>query len=147
MRQERNPAMRIGMSLTSQYPRNGSSKEIFAQVVAQVELMAELGFDSLSFGDHHVTRDHYFQVLPTMCRMSAHARDMQLLPLFLLPFYHPILLAEQIAILDIMSGGRTTMTKLAIMRVTKTWRFADRTRRLTQPPLFRLETLEYTTIL
>jgi alkanesulfonate monooxygenase SsuD/methylene tetrahydromethanopterin reductase-like flavin-dependent oxidoreductase (luciferase family) len=101
--------MRIGMSLTSQYPKNGSSKDIFDQLVAQVELMAELGFDSLSFGDHHVTRDYYFQVLPTMCRMSAHAGDMQLLPLFLLPFYQPILLAEQIAMLDVMSGGRVAM--------------------------------------
>jgi alkanesulfonate monooxygenase SsuD/methylene tetrahydromethanopterin reductase-like flavin-dependent oxidoreductase (luciferase family) len=79
------------------------------QLIARVELMAELGFASLSLGDHHVTRDHYFQVLPTMCRMSAHSGDMQLIPLFLLPFYQPILLAEQIAVLDVMSGGRTTM--------------------------------------
>lgn len=101
--------MRIGMSLTSHYPLRGSSKERFDNLVAQVELMAELGFDSLSLGDHHVTRDYYLQVLPTMCRMSAHTGDMQLIPLFLLPFYHPILLAEQIAMLDVMSGGRTTM--------------------------------------
>ena len=101
--------MRIGMSLTSSYPNNGQSKVWMDNLIAQVELMAELGFDSLSLGDHHVTRDYYFQVLPTMCRMSAHAGDMQLLPLFLLPFYQPILLAEQIAVLDVMSGGRTTM--------------------------------------
>jgi len=44
-----------------------------------------------------------------MCRLSAHSGDMQLIPLFLLPFYQPILLAEQIAMLDVMSGGRTTM--------------------------------------
>jgi alkanesulfonate monooxygenase SsuD/methylene tetrahydromethanopterin reductase-like flavin-dependent oxidoreductase (luciferase family) len=34
---------------------------------------------------------------------------MQLLPLFLLPFYNPILLAEQLATLDVISGGRTTV--------------------------------------
>lgn len=101
--------MRIGMSLTSSYPRSGDSKTLMDHLIARVELMAELGFDSLSLGDHHVTRDHYFQVLPTMCRMSAHSGDMELIPLFLLPFYQPILLAEQIAVLDVMSGGRTTM--------------------------------------
>lgn len=101
--------MRIGMSLTSSYPHNENSKVLMDNLVERVELMAELGFDSLSLGDHHVTRDHYFQVLPTMSRMSAHAGDMQLMPLFLLPFYHPILLAEQIAVLDVMSSGRTTM--------------------------------------
>ena len=101
--------MRIGMSVTSAYSRNGDSKVLMDNLLAQVELMAELGFASVSIGDHHITRDHYFQVLPTMCRMSAHAGDMQLIPLFLLPFYHPILLAEQIAVLDVMSSGRTTM--------------------------------------
>jgi len=101
--------MRIGMSLTSSYPLTHSSKTLFDDLQAQVELMAELGFASLSLGDHHITRDNYVQVLPTMCRMSAHAGDMRLIPLFLLPFYHPILLAEQVAMLDVMSGGRTTM--------------------------------------
>ena len=101
--------MRIGMSLTSSYSRQDDSKQIMDDLIARVELMAELGFDSLSLGDHHVTRDHYLQVMPTMCRMSAHSGDMQLIPLFLLPFYHPILLAEQIAALDVMSGGRTRM--------------------------------------
>lgn len=101
--------MRIGMSLTSSYSRHDSSNVLMENLIERVELMAELGFDSLSLGDHHVTRDHYFQVLPTMCRMSAHAGNMQLIPLFLLPFYHPVLLAEQIAVLDVMSGGRTTM--------------------------------------
>ena len=101
--------MRIGMSPTTAYPLSGSSKVLFDNLQAQVELMAELGFASLSLGDHHITRDNYLQVLPTMCRLSAHSGDMQLIPLFLLPFYHPILLAEQVAMLDVMSAGRATM--------------------------------------
>ena len=83
--------MRIGMSLTTGYSRNRDPSELMDSLVEQVELMAELGFDSLSLGDHHVTRDHYFQVLPTMSRMSAHAANMELLPLFLLPFYKGII--------------------------------------------------------
>lgn len=101
--------MRIGMSLTTGYSRDRDPSELMDSLVEQVELMAELGFDSLSLGDHHVTRDHYFQVLPTMSRMSAHAANMELLPLFLLPFYNPILLAEQVGTLDVISGGRTTL--------------------------------------
>jgi alkanesulfonate monooxygenase SsuD/methylene tetrahydromethanopterin reductase-like flavin-dependent oxidoreductase (luciferase family) len=101
--------MRVGMSLTSSYPRQGSSKSLLDNLSAQVQLMAELGFASLSLGDHHITREYYFQVLPTISRLSAYTGDMQLLPLFLLPFYHPILLAEQVATLDVMSGGRVTM--------------------------------------
>ena len=51
--------------------------------------MAGLGFDSLSLGDHHLTNDHYVQVMPAISRMAGISGDMQLLPLFLLPFYKP----------------------------------------------------------
>ena len=101
--------MRIGMSLTTRYSRSRDPKELMDSLIEQVELMAELGFDSFSLGDHHVTHDNYFQVIATMSRMSAHSGDMQLLPLILLPFYNPILLAEQIGTLDVISGGRTTL--------------------------------------
>ncbi len=47
------------------------------------------------------------QVLPAISRLSAVSGDMRLLPLLLLPFYNPILLAEQLATLDVISGGRT----------------------------------------
>lgn len=101
--------MKIGMSLTSSYSVTRDSRELMENLVGQVELMAELGFDSLSLGDHHLTKDHYLQVLPTISRLTAHSGDMQLLPLFLLPFYNPIVLAEQIGTLDVLSGGRTTV--------------------------------------
>ena len=101
--------MQIGMSLTTSYAVDRDAKTLMDGIVEQVKAMAELGFASLSLGDHHVTQSHYFQVLPTMSRLSAHTGDMRLIPLFLLPFYNPILLAEQLATLDIISGGRTTV--------------------------------------
>lgn len=101
--------MKIGMSLTSSYSIDRDSRELLESLVEQVELMAELGFDSLSLGDHHLTPNHYLQVLPAMSRLTAHSGDMQLLPLFLLPFYNPIVLAEQLATMDVISGGRTTV--------------------------------------
>ena len=99
--------MKIGMSLTSGYSTDRDSQELMENLIEQVELMAQLGLDSLSLGDHHLTQNHYLQVLPTMSRLTAHSGEMQLLPLFLLPFYNPIVLAEQIATLDVISGGRT----------------------------------------
>ena len=101
--------MKIGMSLTTSYSSSRDSSELMENLIEQVKLMADLSFDSLSLGDHHVTSDHYFQVLPTMSHVAAYAGNMQLLPLFLLPFYNPILLAEQLATLDVITGGRVTM--------------------------------------
>ena len=99
--------MQIGMSLTTSYSQDRDPKALMDGLVEQVKSMAALGFASLSLGDHHVTESHYFQALPTMSHLAAHSGDMRLLPLFLLPFYNPILLAEQLATLDVISGGRT----------------------------------------
>ncbi|GIX49540.1 MAG: luciferase [Candidatus Tectimicrobiota bacterium] len=101
--------MHIGMSLTSHYPYDGQSRRHFTHLQERVALMAELGFAALSLGDHHLTRDYYFQVLPTMARLSAYSGTMRLLPLFLLPFYHPVLLAEQLGTLDVLCDGRLTV--------------------------------------
>ncbi len=60
-------------------------------------------------GDHHLTSDHYVQVLPAISSLTSVSGTMQLLPLFLLPFYNPILLAEQLATLDVISGGRISV--------------------------------------
>ena len=101
--------MQIGMSLTTSYAIERNPKALMDGLTQQVRAMARLGFASLSLGDHHVTRGHYFQVLPTMSHLSAYTGDMRLIPLFLLPFYNPILLAEQLAMLDVISDGRTTV--------------------------------------
>lgn len=101
--------MQIGMSLTTSYAVERDPKALMDGLTEQVKAMARLGFASLSLGDHHVTKSHYFQVLPTMSHLSAYTEEMRLIPLFLLPFYNPILLAEQLAMLDVISGGRTAV--------------------------------------
>ena len=101
--------MQIGMSLTTSYASERDAKGLMDGLAEQVKVMAESGFASLSLGDHHVTQNNYFQVLPTLSHLSALTGEMRLIPLFLLPFYHPVLLAEQLGTLDVISGGRTTV--------------------------------------
>jgi len=97
------------MSLTTSYGIERDPKTLMDGLTQQVKAMAAFGFASLSLGDHHVTRNNYFQALPTISHLSAYTGEMRLIPLFLLPFYNPILLAEQLAMLDVISGGRTTV--------------------------------------
>jgi alkanesulfonate monooxygenase SsuD/methylene tetrahydromethanopterin reductase-like flavin-dependent oxidoreductase (luciferase family) len=101
--------MKIGLSLTTAYPREEPAVERFEQLVRQVEVARDHGFHSVWVGDHHVTPNVYYQSVPTIARLSAHAGHMQIGPFLLLPLYHPVLLAEQMATLDVMSGGRLTL--------------------------------------
>jgi alkanesulfonate monooxygenase SsuD/methylene tetrahydromethanopterin reductase-like flavin-dependent oxidoreductase (luciferase family) len=60
-------------------------------------------------GAHHVTQHLYYQSVPTIARLSAHAGRTQTGPFLLLPLYHPVLLAEQMATLDVITDGRLTL--------------------------------------
>lgn len=101
--------MKIGVSLTTSYPRDEPTVTRFQQLVQQVEAARDHGFHSIWVGDHHVTPNVYYQSVPTIARLSAHAGSMQIGPFLLLPLYHPVLLAEQMATLDVITEGRLTL--------------------------------------
>src|SRR5438477_645852 len=63
------------------------------------------GLDSLFVGDHHVSPGQYFQSVPTIARLLAEAGEMTVGALFLLPLYHPVLLAEQVGTLATLARG------------------------------------------
>jgi alkanesulfonate monooxygenase SsuD/methylene tetrahydromethanopterin reductase-like flavin-dependent oxidoreductase (luciferase family) len=101
--------MKIGLSLTTSYPREEPAVARFRQLVQQVEAARDHGWHSIWVGDHHVTPNVYYQSVPTIARLSAHAGSMQIGPFLLLPLYHPVLLAEQMATLDVIAEGRLTL--------------------------------------
>lgn len=97
--------MRIGISITSSYAvedvRVGARHMIErAQAAAAAEL------DSLFVGDHHVTPTPYYQNTPILARMLADWRSAPAGALYLLPFRHPVLLAEEIATLAAIAPDR-----------------------------------------
>jgi alkanesulfonate monooxygenase SsuD/methylene tetrahydromethanopterin reductase-like flavin-dependent oxidoreductase (luciferase family) len=74
-----------------------------------VQVARDVGFHSVWVGDHHVTPHHYLQNLPMIARISAVSGQMQIGALFMLPLFHPVLLAEQVATLDVICEGRFTL--------------------------------------
>jgi alkanesulfonate monooxygenase SsuD/methylene tetrahydromethanopterin reductase-like flavin-dependent oxidoreductase (luciferase family) len=101
--------MKIGLSLTTAYPREEPAVVRFQQLVQQVEAARDHGFHSVWVGDHHVTPHLYYQSVPAIARLTAHAGTMQIGPFLLLPLYPPMLLAEQMATLDVIADGRLTL--------------------------------------
>ncbi len=97
--------MRIGISLTSVYnvrdPREGARRMIERTCAAR-----EAGLDSLFVGDHHVTPIPYYQNTAILGRLLAEWGDRPAGALYLLPLWHPVLLAEQVGTLASIARGR-----------------------------------------
>lgn len=67
-----------------------------------------LGFDSVWLEEHHSIRNHYWPS-PLIALAGFATRTSRILlgtDVVVLPFYHPVRAAEDIALLDIMSNGR-----------------------------------------
>jgi alkanesulfonate monooxygenase SsuD/methylene tetrahydromethanopterin reductase-like flavin-dependent oxidoreductase (luciferase family) len=97
--------MRVGISITSAYdvadPREGARRMIDrARAAEQARL------DSLFVGDHHSTPQPYYQNTAIMGRLLAEWGDRPFGALYLLPLWHPVLLAEQVGTLASLGRGR-----------------------------------------
>ncbi len=68
----------------------------------------ELGFDSVWMEEHHSVPDHYWpSPLPVLAGFATRTSRLLLgTDILVAPFYHPVRLAEDVALLDVMSGGR-----------------------------------------
>jgi len=71
----------------------------------------ELGFDSVWMEEHHSVTDHYWPSPLTILAGYASRTSRMMLgtDILVAGFYHPVRLAEEVALLDIMSSGRMTL--------------------------------------
>lgn len=97
--------MRIGISVSSSYP-GIPVRDAARCMVERARAARQAGLDSLFVGDHHVTPTPYYQNTAILGRMLAEWGDKPAGGLYLLPLWHPVLLAEQIATLAAIAPGR-----------------------------------------
>lgn len=80
----------------------------YAEHLDAWELMDQLGFDGVGFNEHH-TSPYGLMTSPNLMAAAASQRTRQLKLLIygnLLPIHNPLRLAEELAMLDCISGGR-----------------------------------------
>lgn len=80
----------------------------FQECLEETLLGEELGFDSAWLEEHHSVRNHYWPS-PMMALSGLATRTERILlgtDVMVLPFYHPVRLAEDAAMLDVISNGR-----------------------------------------
>ena len=80
----------------------------YREFMEEVVRAEDLGFDSAWLEEHHGVEDHYWPS-PLMCLAGVATRTSRIVlgtDIIVLPFYHPVRVAEDSAVLDIMSDGR-----------------------------------------
>jgi probable F420-dependent oxidoreductase len=107
-------AIRIGIGLfTGQLPADSPQTyaESYRETLELVRLAEALGFDSAWVSEHHGASDGYFPSLLVMLAAFAEATNHIRLGtgVILTPFHDPLRLAEDIATVDQLSGGRLTV--------------------------------------
>jgi alkanesulfonate monooxygenase SsuD/methylene tetrahydromethanopterin reductase-like flavin-dependent oxidoreductase (luciferase family) len=100
--------MKLGLGLSVQHSPDDSQAARFAEHMEQVRLARAVGFSSIWASQHYLSDPFtYFQPIPTLGRVAAEAEGMALgTGVLLLPLLHPVDVAEQLATLDVISGGR-----------------------------------------
>jgi probable F420-dependent oxidoreductase len=80
----------------------------YREALEEVTRAEELGFDSVWMEEHHSVTNHYWPSPLTVLGGFATRTSRVLLgtDILVAPFYHPVRLAEDVTLLDIMSGGR-----------------------------------------
>lgn len=99
--------MRFGLALSAQHLPDEPQGARFQEHVEQVRLARSVGFASVWASQHYIAEPFtYFQPIPMLARLTAEAEGMTLgTGCLLLPLHHPVEVAEQLATLDVISGG------------------------------------------
>ena len=93
--------MRVGVSISSNHTGDGPQLMIERTRVAH-----RAGFASLTIGDHHNMATRYAQNTPMLGRLLAEWTDRPAGCLFLVPLWHPLLMAEHIGTLAAIHSDR-----------------------------------------
>ena len=101
--------MRLGVCYNIDYhPEiHGPPAEYYEAILRQVELLDELGYDTVWFSEHHCAAYSFGN--PAVFAAAAAQRTKRIrigTGVSLTPLQHPIFLAEQYGMLDVLSNGR-----------------------------------------
>ena len=104
------PPFRFGVAYDFRNPVGSgrTDAELYAQIIDQIEMLDGLGYDQIWLTEHHFVDDGYLpSFVPVAGAIASRTKRVRMsTDVALLPFYHPLKLAEDMAVLDILSNGR-----------------------------------------
>jgi alkanesulfonate monooxygenase SsuD/methylene tetrahydromethanopterin reductase-like flavin-dependent oxidoreductase (luciferase family) len=96
--------MRVSTSLSSTYLVDDARLGA-ARMLERARAAHAAGLEGLYVGDHHATPVPYYQNSPILGRIAADWPDRRFGALYLLPLWHPLVVAEQVGTLAALGTG------------------------------------------
>ena len=100
--------MNFGTFLLMQSPSAQSSEEMYARAIEHAQHAEDLGFGNIWLAEHHFSTYGYVgrpvQVATYLAARTSRIRVGT--AVIVVPLHHPLVIAEEIATLDVLSGGR-----------------------------------------
>lgn len=100
--------MQFGLFMTLPAPEPKPAAELYQRAIAMAEAADTLGFSHLWLAEHHFTNySHSSRPLMLLSHIAARTHHLRLGPAIVpVPLHHPLVIAEELATLDVLSGGR-----------------------------------------
>lgn len=107
------PAVQFGVwyDFRQARPRTLDYSRFYAECLREIELAEDLGYSHVWLSEHHLVEDGYLPApLVVAAAIASRTSHLQIgTNILLLPLYHPLRLAEDVAVLDLVSDGRFTL--------------------------------------
>lgn len=102
--------MKFGVQYDLRNPPGAGRRtpDLYKATLAQIRLAEELGFDDVWLSEHHFMEDGYLpSLLPFAGAVAAQTERVNIgTNILLMPFHHPVRIAEDCAVVDNISDGR-----------------------------------------
>jgi len=101
---------RVRFSLSLPTIRDPGAADPYAETYALAEIAEEEGFHTATIGHHHFMPGNQSDPLTFLATVAARTSSLRVgTGIFLLPAHHPVRVAEQVATIDQISGGRISL--------------------------------------
>lgn len=104
--------LRLGISFDMRAPEWGTpARELYGAAVEMAAYADRIGLESIGLMEHHGSEDGYLPQPFTLCAaMASVTKNIRFnLGAVILPLHDPVMVAEQVAILDLISDGRANV--------------------------------------
>ena len=100
--------MKFGVLQFFSWSRRVPLTEVYARAFSRIDIMDQTGYDCVWLAEHHFNT---YSVCPSINVMASHVaartRNLRIgMAVSLAAFYNPLRLAEEVALVDVLSGGR-----------------------------------------